>query len=112
MCSMVFIAIRRLALLFLILDGKGLCDGDLVILAYSGRTKLSVGADYREMSEIARRMFPDIRTLMNVDGGGSAVLGMVVNGSFMELSCPSTSTDSCVGMTRPVNTVLYIPVGG
>ena len=138
--------------LSLILDGKGLCDGDmeqwfeeegwmtplsrqtqesalhklerhprtaigttengdLVILVYSGRTKLSVGADYREMSEIARRMFPDIRTLMNVDGGGSAVLGMVVNGSFMELSCPSTSTDSCVGMTRPVNTVLYIPVG-
>ncbi|MBQ8813428.1 MAG: phosphodiester glycosidase family protein [Lachnospiraceae bacterium] len=138
--------------LSLILDGKGLCDGDmeqwfeeegwmtplsrqtqesalhrlekhprtaigttengdLVILVYSGRTKLSVGADYREMSEIARRMFPDIRTLMNVDGGGSAVLGMVVNGSFMELSCPSTSTDSCVGMTRPVNTVLYIPAG-
>ena len=86
--------------------------GELVILVYSGRTRHSVGADYREMSEIARRLFPDIKTLMNVDGGGSAVLGMVVNGSFMELSCPSTSSDSCVGMTRPVNTVFYIPIEG
>lgn len=139
--------------LSLILDGKGLCDGDmeewfeeegwmtplsrqtqesalhklerhprtaigttengdLVILVCSGRTKHSIGADYREMCEMARALFPDIKCLMNVDGGGSAVLGMVVNGSFMELSCPSTSTDSCVGMTRPVNTVLYIPAGG
>lgn len=87
-------------------------DGDMVILVYSGRTRRSTGADYREMCEIARNLFPDIKCLMNVDGGGSAVLGMVVNGSFMELSCPSTSTDSCVGMTRPVNTVLYIPIGG
>ena len=46
---------------------------------------------------------------MNMDGGGSAVLGMVTDGSFMELSCPSTSTGSCVGMVRPINTVLYIP---
>ena len=137
--------------LSLILDGKGLCDGnmeqwfdeegwmtplskqtqesalhklekhprtaigttkngDLVIIVYSGRTDKSTGADYREMIDIARKLFPDIWTLMNVDGGGSAVLGMVVNGSFMELSYPSTSTDSCVGMTRPVNTVLYVDV--
>ena len=67
--------------------------------------------DYREMIEIARQLFPDIRSLMNMDGGGSAVLGMVLDGSFMELSCPSTSADSTVGMVRPVNTVLYMPVG-
>ena len=42
-------------------------------------------------------------------GGGSAVLGMVCNGSFIELSCPAASTESCVGMARPVNTVLLIP---
>lgn len=80
------------------------------VIVYSGRTNKSIGADYREMIGIARKMFPDIQTLMNVDGGGSAVLGMVVNGSFMELSYPSTSTDSCVGMTRPVNTVLYVDI--
>lgn len=84
-------------------------DGSLVILVYSGRTWRSTGADYREMISIARQLYPDIRCLMNVDGGGSAMLGMVHAGSFMELSCPSTSTGSTVGMVRPVNTVLYIP---
>lgn len=84
-------------------------NGDLVILVFSGRTWRSSGADYREMCAIARALHPDIHDLMNVDGGGSAMLGMVTDGNFMELSCPSTSTDSCVGMVRPVNTVLYIP---
>lgn len=86
-------------------------NGDLVILVFSGRTWRSVGADYIEMCRIARTLVPDIRTLMNADGGGSAMLGMTVNGSFMELSCPSTSTGSCVGMVRPINTVFYIPAG-
>lgn len=85
-------------------------NGDTVILVFSGRTWRSAGADYREMIQIARALFPDVENLMNMDGGGSAVLGLVVNGSFMELSCPSTSGDSTVGMVRPVNTVLYIPV--
>ena len=86
-------------------------NGDTVLLVYSGRTWRSTGADYREMIQIARVLFPDIHSLMNMDGGGSAVMGMVAGGSFMELSCPSTSSDSTVGMVRPVNTVLYIPAG-
>lgn len=87
-------------------------DGDLVILVFSGRTWRSTGADYVQMCRIARRLYPDIRCLMNVDGGGSAMLGMVDGGSFMELSCPSTSSGSCVGMVRPINTVFYIPAKG
>lgn len=86
-------------------------NSDLVILVFSGRTWRSTGADYRQMCAIARKLCPDIRWLMNVDGGGSAMLGMVRNGSFMELSCPSTSGGSVVGMVRPINTVLYIPAG-
>ena len=86
-------------------------DGALVVLVYSGRTWRSTGADYREMISIARSLFPDIRYLMNCDGGGSAMLGMVRNGSFLELSCPSTSAGSCVGQVRPINTVFYIPAG-
>lgn len=86
-------------------------NGELVILVFSGRTWRSTGADYDQMCRIARQLCPDIRWLMNVDGGGSAMLGMVQNGSFMELSCPSTSTGSVVGMVRPINTVLYIPAG-
>lgn len=83
-------------------------DGALVIIVYSGRSKHSAGADYREMIDIARQLYPDICMLMNADGGGSAVLGLVVNGSFVELSLPAASTDSCVGMVRPINTVLYL----
>jgi len=84
-------------------------NGDLVILVFSGRTWRSTGADYREMITIARRLFPDVKSLMNVDGGGSAMLGMTQNGKFMELSCPSSSGGSIVGMVRPINTVFYLP---
>lgn len=83
-------------------------DGDLVILVYSGRTTLSVGADYREMVTIARSIFPDMWRMMNVDGGGSSVLGMAVGNSFMELSYPATSADNCAGMVRPINTILCL----
>lgn len=85
-------------------------DGSLVILVFSGRTEFSDGADYREMCLIARDLVPDIHYLMNVDGGGSAMLGMVQNGTFTELSLPSTSTGSTVGMVRPINTIFYIPL--
>lgn len=84
-------------------------NGDLVILVYSGRTWRSAGADYREMIEIARKLYPDIENLMNVDGGGSAMLGLVHEGSFLELSFPATSSGSCAGMVRPINTLFYIP---
>lgn len=85
-------------------------DGSLVILVYSGRTWRSTGADYSEMITVARDMFPDIRYLMNCDGGGSAMLGMVKDGSFLELSFPSTSSGSCAGQVRPINTVFYVPI--
>ena len=85
-------------------------DGSLVVLVYSGRTWRSTGADYAEMISIARQLFPNIRYLMNCDGGGSAMLGMVQNGSFLELSFPSTSSSSCAGQVRPINTVFYIPI--
>lgn len=83
-------------------------EGDLVVLVCSGRTKMSVGADYNEMCRIARQLFPDIWSLMNVDGGGSAMLGLAVGNSFMELSYPATSFESCAGMVRPINTLLYL----
>ena len=84
-------------------------NGELVLLVYSGRTWRSTGADYREMITIAKDLYPDIRELMNVDGGASSVLGLIHNGSFMELSSPATSAGNCVGMVRPINTLFYIP---
>ncbi|MCI8402768.1 MAG: phosphodiester glycosidase family protein [Lachnospiraceae bacterium] len=83
-------------------------NGDLFILVYSGRTKLSVGADYGEMCRIARKLFPDVVNMMGADGGGSSMLGASIEGSFLELSCPATSAGSCAGMARPVHTVLCL----
>ncbi len=85
-------------------------NGDLLLLVFSGRTWRSTGANYEEIIGITRELYPDVKTLMNMDGGGSAVLGLAENGSFMELSCPATSTGSAVGMVRPISTMLYIPL--
>ncbi len=86
-------------------------ENELVILVFSGRIRISSGANYYEMCRIARELVPNIRCLMNVDGGGSAVLGMVLNGSFVELSCPAAvSGSSCVGMVRPIKSMLHLRI--
>ena len=84
-------------------------NGDMLLFVFSGRTRLSVGADYTEMCRIARLIHPDVTQLMNVDGGASAVLCMVNDGTMLELNCPSTSSLNCAGMARPIKTLLYIP---
>lgn len=84
-------------------------NGDLLLLVISGRSWRSTGANYEETIGITRKLYPDVKTLMNMDGGGSAVLGLTQNGRFMELSCPAISTGSTLGMVRPINTMLYIP---
>lgn len=83
-------------------------SGSLFVLVFSGRTKVSAGADYGQMCRIAGELYPDVQDMMNVDGGGSAVLGLSVGENFMELSVPATSASSCAGMARPVSTVLCI----
>ena len=85
-------------------------NGDLLLLVFSGRTWRSTGANYEEIIGITRALYPDVKILMNMDGGGSAVLGLAENGSFLELSCPAISTGSAVGMVRPISTMLYIPL--
>ncbi len=82
--------------------------GELFVLVFSGRTALSRGADYGEMSRIARQLVPGVLHMMNVDGGGSAVFGMAKDKVFMELSCPATSYSSPAGMVRQINTILCI----
>ena len=84
-------------------------NDELVILVFSGRSERSSGANYEEMIHIAKTMYPDIKNLINGDGGSSAVLGMAYDESFMELSVPATSTGGCIGMVRPVHTLFYLP---
>ena len=83
-------------------------NGDFFVLVFSGRTLLSAGADYGHMCAIAKKLFPDVQSMMNVDGGGSSMLGASIGGSFMELSYPATSMGSCAGMVRQINTVLCL----
>ena len=83
-------------------------NGDFFVLVFSGRTLLSAGADYSHMCTIAKKLFPDVQSMMNVDGGGSSMLGASIGGSFMELSYPATSMGSCAGMVRQINTVLCL----
>ena len=79
--------------------------GKLFVLVFSGRSAVSAGADYAEMCEITRQLVPDVSDLMNVDGGGSAVLGLAEGRKFVEYSWPSTSSGSLAGMVRPVNSL-------
>ena len=75
---------------------------------YSGRSSVSAGANYAEMCAIARRLVPDAWEMINVDGGGSAVLGFAVGRRFVEYSWPSTSFGSLAGMVRPVNSLFRV----
>lgn len=83
-------------------------NGDVFLLVFSGRSLLSRGADYVDMCRIARALIPDVQTMMNVDGGASSVLGLAVDGSFLEVSLPASSNDNVAGMARPVVTALCL----
>ena len=83
-------------------------DGGLFVLVYSGRSSVSAGANYTEMCAIARKLVPGAREMINVDGGGSAVLGFAVGRRFVEYSWPSTSFGSLAGMVRPVNSLFRV----
>ncbi|MBQ7565803.1 MAG: phosphodiester glycosidase family protein [Oscillospiraceae bacterium] len=89
--------------------GVGVTEkGELFVLVFSGRSPQSLGADYIEMVQIARRLVPDIRTFINWDGGGSSVLGLLEGDRFAEISLPSPSDESIMGMARPINTMIVV----
>ncbi len=82
--------------------------GQLFLLVFSGRSAVSAGADYIEMCEIAQKLVPDLKDMINVDGGASSVLGLGVGRRFIEYSRPSSSFDSLAGMVRPINSVFRV----
>lgn len=85
-------------------------DDRLFILVYSGRTKTSLGVNYDEMAKIAMKEVGSIKFMMNLDGGASALLGMVLDKELMELSYPAASNNTCTGMARQLNSMLVIQV--
>lgn len=86
--------------------------GAFFVLVISGRTPVSAGADYLELCRIARLLVPDLKTLINWDGGGSSVLGLLEDDVFTEINYPAPSGDSVTGMARPVRSILYIEAQG
>ena len=83
-------------------------QGKLFALVYSGRAAFSAGADYSEMCDLALRLVPDVEELMNVDGGGSALLAITFGNRLVEYSWPSSSPGTLPGMARPVNSLFQI----
>lgn len=86
-------------------------QGGLFALVFSGRTAVSAGANYVEMCRMANALIPDIRWMINWDGGASSVLGWVKGRFFTELSYSAPSDMSCTGMARPINSMLVIHLG-
>ena len=85
-------------------------DGRLVILVFSGRSMVSEGADYLEMLEAARLLVPDLEALINWDGGGSSVLGLLEGEAFTEINLCAPSDDSLAGMVRPISSEILVRI--
>ena len=83
-------------------------DGRLLVLVISGRSNTSVGADYFEACRAAKKLVPELDTLINYDGGGSSLLGLLDGSTFMEISVPAPSDSSLTGMARTLNSILRI----
>ena len=79
-----------------------------VYSSIQGMLAVSAGADYSEMCDLALRLVPDAEELMNVDGGGSALLAITFGNRLVEYSWPSSSPGTLPGMARPVNSLFQI----
>ena len=85
-------------------------DSRLVILVFSGRSNVSEGADYLEMLEAARLLVPDLKALINWDGGGSSVLGLIEGEASTETNPCAPSDDSLAGMARPISSSILVEI--
>ena len=68
------------------------------------------GADYLEMLEAARLLVPDLKALINWDGGGSSVLGLIEGEAFTEINPCAPSDDSLAGMARPISSSILVEI--
>lgn len=82
--------------------------GGTFIGVFSGRTKESKGIRFDQMVEILSREVKGLKDVINLDGGSSSCLGLILKNEFFELSYPSATTYTCAGMARPVNSFLII----
>jgi len=89
-------------------------DGKLVIMVISGRLKSSQGAAPKEIADLGRKYIPNLKNLVNVDGGASSFLAATggVNsfggGAFTVLSETCASNETTAGEARAVTTMLAV----
>lgn len=85
-------------------------DNKFFGVVYSGRTRENAGVNYVEMADIALKEFKDIKFMVNVDGGASSLLALIMNKELIELNYPGSSPSSTAGMARPVNSMLIMEI--
>lgn len=83
-------------------------DGELFILVISGRSNISIGADYLTLCRAAHKLIDNIDIFISWDGGGSTVLGILEGNVFTEISYPAPSDDTVAGMVRPINSIIEV----
>jgi hypothetical protein len=77
-------------------------QGNAKIWVFAGRSFVSPGVTYKEMTDFILQKDPDVQYAVNLDGGASSFLGLSEGSSFYELSMPVFTYDSCTGRARPV----------
>lgn len=82
--------------------------GRMFITVVTGRSRHSVGANYLELIEINKAFYEDITDLMNLDGGASSFLGLVLDGEVIPLTDITYTDDSAAGEIRPLNSIIEI----
>jgi len=64
-------------------------DGSVILMCADGRTKRSAGLSYGDIIEIYQQQGPEIRELLNLDGGGSTTVVVKENGEHRVMNVPS-----------------------
>ncbi|MBU1081511.1 MAG: phosphodiester glycosidase family protein, partial [Spirochaetes bacterium] len=88
--------------------------GQAIVMAVSGRSALSAGARFGDLSSLASLLAAErgdgLEFLVNVDGGASAMLCAVGDGERAMLSYPSPSDNNPAGVARKVPSLLRIAI--
>lgn len=83
-------------------------DNKFFVATFSGRTRLSCGANFAEVVKVLNKEIKNLSWVMNLDGGASSCLALIYKNEFFELNYPAVSNYTAAGMVRPVNSMLFI----
>lgn len=84
------------------------CKGILHIAIFSGRSKVSIGANYEDIIQILNKYYDGVEEIINMDGGASSVAACYVQDQLVEYSMPCSSLETPAGKIREINAMLCI----